>query len=382
MEEKNIMKEKNIAQSLVQAYQNRVDERDDEQIKKWLSENRYAEKTVDNLSDDDYLKNALKEFQYYQTSKKRDSFAEKLNQRGKKKKSRLFLITILVGAAIVIISFILFYPQNSTFEGQTITSNSENAINKPILMTSNGQTIDLLQEGDLTNGNIVAISDTKDLLNKKNVEGSGFNCYKMPAKFSSKIVLEDGTIVHLNSRSELFFPTSFSTDKRLVQLKGEAFFEVSRSSIPFIVEVDGVHVTVYGTKFNIKSDSSGQIETLLIEGSVGVKFKEWEERLLPNMLCKVDKNRNELSIQQVRSEKYVAWTENKFMYERDRLEDVVRELSYWYGESIEFKNDSLKELSVTMICQRKATIEEMFELMKLSNIDIEFIKTDDGYKIR
>lgn len=86
MEEKNIMKEKNIAQSLVQAYQNRVDERDDEQIKKWLSENRYAEKTVDNLSDDDYLKNALKEFQYYQTSKKRDSFAEKLNQRGKKKK--------------------------------------------------------------------------------------------------------------------------------------------------------------------------------------------------------------------------------------------------------------------------------------------------------
>lgn len=41
---------------------------------------------------------------------------------------------------------------------------------------------------------------------------------------------------------------------------------------PFLVEMEGVEVRVYGTSFNVNTHQEGNIQTVLVKGSVGVKI--------------------------------------------------------------------------------------------------------------
>src|SRR5690606_27979747 len=92
-----------------------------------------------------------------------------------------------------------------------------------------------------------------------------------------KIELSDGTVVHMNSGSSLRYPVQFGeSSNRLVTLKGEAYFEVSKdANRPFIVQANEINVRVLGTKFVMNSfDDSPVARTVLIEGSVALYKKE------------------------------------------------------------------------------------------------------------
>ncbi len=68
----------------------------------------------------------------------------------------------------------------------------------------------------------------------------------------SRMVLADGSIVHLNAGSTIRYPASFDR-KREVYLSGEAFFEVVKNpSRPFLIHLDNGTVKVLGTSFNVK----------------------------------------------------------------------------------------------------------------------------------
>ncbi len=56
-----------------------------------------------------------------------------------------------------------------------------------------------------------------------------------------KIELADGSVVWVNSDSELEYPVRFSGNRRVVELKGEAYFAVhSDTARPFVVVANGV----------------------------------------------------------------------------------------------------------------------------------------------
>ena len=69
-----------------------------------------------------------------------------------------------------------------------------------------------------------------------------------------RIVLADGSEVWVNSESELVYPVRFVGKKRVVRLKGEAYFKVQADADhPFVVEANGVEVAAVGTEFNVNS---------------------------------------------------------------------------------------------------------------------------------
>ncbi|MDD4639493.1 MAG: FecR domain-containing protein, partial [Bacteroidales bacterium] len=71
--------------------------------------------------------------------------------------------------------------------------------------------------------------------------------------------LADGTKIYINSGSRLKFPVSFKGKERVVELEGEAFFEVAKdSSRPFVVKSGDVEIRVLGTQFNLKSYSDDE----------------------------------------------------------------------------------------------------------------------------
>lgn len=111
-------------------------------------------------------------------------------------------------------------------------------------------------------------------LGVKEDQQAGMQAVLVPAGQRVQLVLEDGTKVWLNSKSEFTYPTSFGGKTREVTLKGEGFFEVARDEKkPFIVKTTKYDVKVLGTTFNVYAydNVNGTVfETSLLHGSVDV----------------------------------------------------------------------------------------------------------------
>ena len=55
--------------------------------------------------------------------------------------------------------------------------------------------------------------------------------------------LEDGSVVYLAQESTLKYPEHFATDKREVNLQGEAFFDVAKKhEQTFLIETEKVQI--------------------------------------------------------------------------------------------------------------------------------------------
>src|SRR3546814_12659628 len=101
---------------------------------------------------------------------------------------------------------------------------------------------------------------------------------------SSDLTLSDGTKVWLNSASTLKYPSQFAASERIVNLEGEAYFEVSKG-VPFKVLSHGQTVEVLGTQFNVSAYPEEQrVHTTLRseERRLGKEcFSTCRSRLLP-----------------------------------------------------------------------------------------------------
>jgi ferric-dicitrate binding protein FerR (iron transport regulator) len=83
-------------------------------------------------------------------------------------------------------------------------------------------------------------------------------------------LLDDGTKVWLNDASTLRYPATFDGKERVVELSGEAYFEVRADAMrPFKVKIRDAEVQVLGTDFNIMAYEDEPISrTTLIKGAV------------------------------------------------------------------------------------------------------------------
>ncbi|HXB32026.1 MAG TPA: FecR domain-containing protein [Puia sp.] len=87
-----------------------------------------------------------------------------------------------------------------------------------------------------------------------------------------EMVLADGSKVWLDAGSELKYPPKFTGSERLVELSGEAFFDVEGSSErPFRVRIKGAEVEVLGTFFTIMAyNDEPENRTAVVDGDVKV----------------------------------------------------------------------------------------------------------------
>ena len=154
------------------------------------------------------------------------------------------------------------------------------------------------------------------------------------------VTLSDGTRVWLNANTELEFPVRFVRDKRVVYLKGEAYFEVARDEAkPFIVETNGMKTRVLGTSFNVKAYPdereeratllSGSVEVTLVESGPGDKFPR--AVLEPGMQARWKSGRPALTVAPVNADDVVAWRRGEFVFDEEDIDVVLRALARWYG---------------------------------------------------
>lgn len=191
------------------------------------------------------------------------------------------------------------------------------------------------------------------------------------------LVLNDGTKVWMNSKSELSYPVAFGTSVRRVRLSGEAYFEVARDSVrPFVVEVArGFEVKVLGTHFNIKAyDTDDSYETTLVEGKVQVTREGCANVVLSPSEQMVIGRDGGHEVRVVNTDYYIAWHEGWFYFNDEPLEQVLNMIGRWYDIDFQFQEEGLKEIAVTGKLKRfenLSVILNMLERITGSRLDLK-----------
>jgi transmembrane sensor len=94
--------------------------------------------------------------------------------------------------------------------------------------------------------------------------------YVTTAGATRDVTLPDGSVAHLNSRTDLRW-VGRSGERRVVLLEGEAFFEVTHDpSRPFSVILDHSQIRVVGTRFNVRRRENQEVVVTVLEGTVQV----------------------------------------------------------------------------------------------------------------
>lgn len=160
--------------------------------------------------------------------------------------------------------------------------------------------------------------------------------------------LPDKSIVWLNAGSKLRYPTTFKSDKREVDLQGEAYFEVTADKKhPFYVNTpSGLKVYVYGTKFNVSAYSDDEnVETVLERGCVNViaPRNSNEYKMIPNQCLTYNKKTHAVSVNEVDTYELTAWKDKKLVFRDTPLETVLKRLSRHFNVDIVLRNHSHKE---------------------------------------
>ena len=218
--------------------------------------------------------------------------------------------------------------------------------------------IDVEQEGMVAYRDSVTAEETGDVVYNKLVVNRGGEY---------RIVLADGSEVWVNSESELVYPVRFVGKKRVVRLKGEAYFKVQADADhPFVVEANGVEVAAVGTEFNVNSRKEKVVESVLVKGRVGVENGTSQVMLKPNQLAVCDVETSGIVVKEVDIRKYIDWTNGDFVFSDDRLEDVMNKLVLWYDCDVVYADEELKEIRLSGDMKRYGEVEEFLHFLKIS----------------
>jgi transmembrane sensor len=173
------------------------------------------------------------------------------------------------------------------------------------------------------------------------------NMVSTPRGGQYQITLPDGSRVWLNAASSLRFPLAFAGNQRVVELTGEAYFEVAKmmmpegkERMPFIVKVVdakiGSHeVEVLGTHFNVKTyTEDGNIKTTLLEGSVRVRHETAIKIIAPGQQA-LSQN-GELKVIKLPAKRETIWKDGLIDIEGP-IGPVMNEIARWYDVEVVYE---------------------------------------------
>ncbi len=200
------------------------------------------------------------------------------------------------------------------------------------------------------------------------------------------VTLNDGTIVWLNGNSKLTYSTEFSGNERLVQLTGEAFFDVTKNpNKPFIIETTKSKVTVLGTSFNVRSRiAENMTEVVVKTGKVRLENTAGDKKveLTPNEKGIHDLSTNLVTEMAEKDMNDLAWHSDKLIFNNTPLSEVLNDLERQFEVEITLKDASLNNCKYGGIHNVEQGIESILnaiahdykmELKPLGNTSFELI---------
>jgi len=174
-----------------------------------------------------------------------------------------------------------------------------------------------------------------------------------------KVILPDSSVVLMNAASSITYPSTFRGMKnRLVELSGEAYFEITKDKAhPFIVKTAKQEVAVLGTHFNVNDyNQTAGTRTTLLEGSVKINNSYL---LKPGELA-INKA-GSVKVVEADLESEVAWVKNEFYFRAEPLENVMTIIARWYNVEVNYQDEEIKHIPLIGRISRTKSLAAVLE---------------------
>ena len=184
---------------------------------------------------------------------------------------------------------------------------------------------------------------------------------------SVELTMSDSTRVWLNSGTKLRYPSTFSAKSRVVELNGEAFFDVATDkNHPFVIKTAYLDVKVMGTRFNVDSyTENDKTNVTLVEGKVAIQNKSGNTvaELLPNTNAEYSRSAGILNLKKVNVEFYTSWTTGTMVFRQESLAEIAKKLEKWYSVEIVFDQEDIKGIAFSGSILKNKPIDQILEIL-------------------
>jgi len=254
------------------------------------------------------------------------------------------LLTVFI--SIGLITWNMSHPESDTQHAWT--ADAQPGSNKATLTLSNGHTVHLKEvTSGIVAGENITYADGSPVVNETDLSQSGkptprkaatqMLTLTTPRGGTYKVTLPDGSGVWLNANSVLRYPARFANTQRVVDIEGEAYFEVvTDEKRPFKVRTAGQEVVVLGTSFNLSAyPEDHSTATTLVEGSIRIvnKSNQTVHMLRPGQQAKLSSTG--VQVYPVDTEAFIAWKNGYFYFDDADMYTILKDFSRWYNVEIE-----------------------------------------------
>ncbi|PPL00551.1 FecR family protein [Parapedobacter indicus] len=383
-----------IAQSLRQA----LSSEEQAALNAWLDERPENRAFFDTLEDTENLRQKLQVFHEVDRKRLWEITQAKMADRGMVKDPSIRKLRFLLpyAAAVILIALIGTWVYSLVGDQQTMESDRASLLShadippggsRATLTLADGQTIDLSEaQTGIIVGDGITYLDGNSVLGDQVNEGTREHSLMLttPKGGTYQVTLPDGTKVWLNAASTLKYPSRFAGNERVVELNGEAYFDVTpvrkaansqiRKSansqrIPFKVVSNGQTVEVLGTQFNIEAyGGDSEIKTTLVKGAVRIVPETASQpavTLSPGQQSRLAGE--SIVVNDVDIEPYVAWKLNMFHFKHTPFAEMMHQIERWYDVDVVY-NSQIPQETFSGRMKRNVSLLGVLKLLKASEI--------------
>ncbi len=174
----------------------------------------------------------------------------------------------------------------------------------------------------------------------------GANRFVTGASETATVSLKDGTVIRVAPSSRLSIPER-SHGGRRVTLEGRAFFAVAHDKEhPFHIRTEAGHVTVVGTRFDLRTHGTS-LRVIVLEGTVVLSAGGHEARVSRGQMGRI-LDGTLLPVTSVPDPIATTdWVGRFLAFQSTPLDEVAREIAHEYGVRVQIEDSALVHRTVT-----------------------------------
>lgn len=360
-----------IPELLAKAIAGTLDEEENARLQAWREENEENERLYEEVASAEYMERKCREATRVNIVEGYMGVLRKRKHRARVQRVRRVSV-VAAGILIPLLAVMIWFGQEKKESILPVAEVIRHGEVKAELILSDGTSKFLgagitdsllLQQG----ANIVIQERGVSYMGDTSAAEMRYNTLRVPRGGEYSITLSDGTVVYLNSESELRYPVKFAGEDRRVYLSGEAYFDVTADKEhPFVVDLKTSAVKVLGTGFDVRAyKDEDEILTTLVSGSVVFSAGKESVVLKPGEQAVLDKS-GELETREVDTYFYTAWKDGVFAFKQQRLEEIMKIVARWYNVNIFWENASQKEVVFTGKMRRYDDFSKIVEMLEMT----------------
>lgn len=208
-------------------------------------------------------------------------------------------------------------------------------------------------------------------------------------KTLKQVKLPDNSVITLYPGSSVSYPKKFAKNKRKIEFKGKAFFEIFRdTSRVFEINTDQSLVTVLGTSFQVSNIENGKnIEVIVATGKVAISGIKPNNSVIEFFTLQAGESGSVLTDGKAVKEtqidaNYLSWKTHVLTFSETELERVAHTLYQTYGYKVDYSDVASQKLRLSAHFDNRP-LAEVLQVIALSlNLEVDTLNEKITFKAK